>query len=314
MKFKKILMLGYSGDDLDKDFWNKIGQLCEKRVLIAVNSPELSKHLDADALVVKFAEVVDKNLIDKMPNLGYIGTLATAFGRIDTRYAASKNIPVCNIPGYSTIAVAEFAFGVILEHIREVERGKRQAREGNYSEAGFRAYEIQGKTFGVIGLGAIGSRIAEIALGFGADVIYWSRSRKKGYEEKDIRYMGGDEVLKDSDFVSINLALTNETKNFINKERMKKIKKGAVVVNLAQMDLVDINALEERLKKGDITFIYDHSDELSKEENERLAKYKNCIVYPPIAYITREARARKQEIFFKNLKGFLEGKIQNQVN
>jgi phosphoglycerate dehydrogenase-like enzyme len=92
------------------------------------------------------------------------------------------------------------------------------------------------------------------------------------------------------------------------------MKKDAVFINLAPMDLLDINAIEERLKKGDIVFIYDHSDELPKEVNEKLVKYKNCIIYPPIAYVTREARDRKQEIFLSNLKSFLNGKIQNKVN
>jgi lactate dehydrogenase-like 2-hydroxyacid dehydrogenase len=187
MRFKKLLMFGYSGNERDKKYWDKIDQLCETRV-VATNSLELSKHFDADALIVKFAEVVDKRLIDKMPNLKYIGTLATAYGRIDTKYAASKNISVCNVPGYSTIAVAEFAIGIILENIREIERGKRQAGEGNYSEAGFQASEMNGKTFGIIGLGSIGSKIAEIASSFGANVIYWSITRKKKYEERGIKY------------------------------------------------------------------------------------------------------------------------------
>jgi len=88
MTFKKLLMLGYSGNELDKDYLNKLDNLCEKKILIAADSHELPKHLDADALAVKFSEIVDKNLIDKMPNLKYVGTLATAYGRIDANYAA----------------------------------------------------------------------------------------------------------------------------------------------------------------------------------------------------------------------------------
>jgi len=317
MKFKKILIIGIGKDSLTKETWGKIDRLTEKKVLLPADSKDIQKHLPTtDCLLVSFGITVDKEIIDRAPNLKYIGALSTGYGRIDDAYAAKKGIVVCNIPGYSTEAVAEFAFAIILEHIRELERGKGQARKGDYSEATFFGVsEIRGKKFGVIGLGQIGGRIAEIAHdGFEADTRYWSRTRKKKYEKKGIKYQKVEVLIKESDFLSLNLAYNKETEHFLNSERVKLIKPGAVVINLAPMELVDIKALEKRLKKGDITFILDHSDELSPANSRRLSKYKNCIIYPPIAYTTREATVAKQEIFFQNLENFLKGKPTNKVN
>ncbi len=317
MKFKKILILGIGQDSLTKETWKKIDRLTEKKVLLPADSKEVSKHLPTtDCLLVSLGVTVDKGMIDRASNLKYIGALSTGYGRIDDAYAAKKGIVVCNIPGYSTEAVAEFAFAIILEHIREIERGKKQAREGNYSESTFfEVYEIKSKIFGVIGLGQIGSRIAEIAHdGFGADTRYWSRTRKKEFERKGIKCQKIEVLIKESDFLSLNLAYNKETEHFLNSERIKLIKPGAVVINLAPMELVDVDALEERLKVGDITFILDHSDELSPADAKRLSKYKNCIIYPPIAYTTKEATAAKQEIFVQNIESFLKGKTINRVN
>lgn len=239
----------------------------------------------------------------------------TGYGRIDIEYATIKGITVCNIAGYSTEGVAEFVFAIILEHIRDLERAKKQAMEGNYSESSFfNVYEIKGKKFCIIGLGKIGSRIAEIALDFGADVRYWSRTRKKEYEVKGIKYQEIENIFADCDFISLNLMLNKDTEGFLNDERIQKIKSGAVIINLAPMELVDIDALANRLEKGDITFILDHSDEMTPEQLNILKKYENCVIYPPIAYTTKEATLMKQKMFVDNLENFLKGTPINKVN
>ncbi len=315
MKFNKIISFGIKESELDSTYWNIIESLTETIVKLPKDSQEIKKQLaDADCLLVNFGIKIDKEIIDIAPNLKYIGVLSTAYDKIDFEYARSKVITVCNIPGYSTEAVAEFVFAIILEHLRDLEKGKRQARNGNYSESGFSAIEIKNKKFGVLGLGRIGNRVAEIALGFGADVKYWSRNRKSEFENKGIKYEDFNVLIPKCDFLSLHLSLTKDTENFLNKERIQKIKKGAIVVNTAPMELIDINALEERLKKGDITFIWDHSDLATQKELNRLSKCKNCITYPPIGYITKEARIAKQEIFIKNIENFLKGTPFNKVN
>lgn len=219
-----------------------------------------------------------------------------------------------NLPGYNTESVAEFVFAAILEYIRELERGKKQAREGNYSESGFSPIEIKGKVFGIFGAGKIGSRVAEIAQVFGAEVRYWSRNRNRELESKGILYEEADALISKCDFLSLHLAQASETENFLNQSRIQMIKRGAIVVNTAPMELVDTDALEKRLQVGDMTFIMDHSDETSQSDLERLSKYSNCVIYPPIAYVSKEARMAKQEIFVSNIENFLEGKPTNVVN
>jgi len=316
MRFEKMVMLDFTEKTLQPYYWQRIDALCTKRVLLPKDSPRVAKELaDADCLAVNFLPPVDKARIDAAPKLKYIGILATGYGRIDTAYAASKDIPVCNVPGYSTEAVAELTFGALLDAVRELERAKSQARAGDYSEATFKGSELKGKRFGVIGLGSIGKRIAEIARdGFQADVCYWSRNRKLGHEHKGIAYEDLDKLLAGSDFISLNLSSNKDTNGIIDKKRLASIRKGAVFVNFSPMELVDMDALDKRLAKKDMTFILDHSDELPPARLKQLSKHKNCIVYPPIGYTTGEATANKQDIFVANLESFLRGKPTNKVN
>ena len=193
-------------------------------------------------------------------------------------------------------------------------RARKQAQEKNYSESGFSATEIKGKIFGIIGLGRIGTRVAEIAQGFGANVKYWNRNRRETLESTGIEYDDINKLLAESDIVSLHLALTKETEKFLNAEKINSLKSGSIVVNTAPMELVDLDALEQRLAKGDVIFILDHADEMKKEDTERISKFDNCIIYPPIGYITKEAKVNQQEIFVSNIENFLKGKPTNVVN
>lgn len=315
MKFEKILLLGFNSQELDQKHWSKIDSLTEEKVSLASADPSINKHLvNADCLLVKLGAKVGKEIIDKVPNLKYIGMRGTGFGGIDTKYAASKNITVCNIANYATEGVAEFTLGAILDYIRELERAKIQARGGDYSESTFTGTEIRGKTFGVIGLGHIGTRTAEIALGFGAKVSYWSKHRKEETEKKGINYQELESILKDSDFITLNVSLNTDTRGLLNKERIEMIKKGSLVVNPSPMELVDLEAVAQKLKSNEISFILDHSDEMTIEQLALLKPYKNCVIYPPIAYTTKEATALLKSIFVSNIENFLKGFPTNKVN
>lgn len=315
MAFKKILFININEEALDKEYWDKLHQYADSWKSLPKDSPEILKDLqDADCLLVGFATPITKEHIDTAPNLKYIGTLAVAYHKIDTAYAKEKGIPVTNIAGYCTDSVAEFIIAAILEQIRQLEEGKNRARAKNYDFAGMTASEIKGKIFGVFGLGNIGTRTAELAQGFGADVRYWNRTRKERVETKGMRYEEKDALLESADFISLNFAHTPETDKFLNEEAFSRIKPGAVVVNTVPMETVDIDALEHRLKKNDIIFILDHSDEMKSEDLDRLQQYKNCVVYPPIAFISKEARVNKQNLFTGNIENFLKGHPSNIVN
>lgn len=314
MKFKKILSIGVDENKVGPDYWKRIDSLTESKVILPKDDPKIKESLsDVDCLLVNFGIVVDKEMIDSAPNLKYIGILATAYGKVDVAYAKTKNITVCNLPGYSTESVAEFAIAAILEAIRGLSEGKSRGKEGNVSEEGIKAWEIKGKVFGVIGLGNIGTRVAELALGFNADVRYWSRNKKPEAEAKGIKYNELDDLISQADFLSLNVAQTPDTEKILNQDRFQAIKSDAVVINTAPMELIDIDALIDRLKKDDIIFIFDHSDEMAEEELKKLLPFNNCIVYPPIAYISKEAAVNKQEMFTSNIESFLNETPQNFI-
>ncbi len=170
MKFKKILVTGFEKSEVNQTYLEKMDMLAEKIVFLSKDSPEIKNELkDTDCLLVKF-NPVSREWIDNAPELKYIGAFATGYGKIDIDYAESKKITVCNVPDYSTESVAELVFAVILDQLRELEPAKKQARTRNYSEDGFLPTEIKNKKFGILGLGNIGKRVAELALCFGADV------------------------------------------------------------------------------------------------------------------------------------------------
>lgn len=313
MKFHKLLIINVGEEALDPEYWQQLDALAEKIVKLPRDDPAIMAELtDTDGLLVNFGVVVDKSMIDTAKNLKYIGVLATAFGKIDVKYAATQNIPVCNLGGYSTESVAEFTIAVMLETIRGLEESKQRGRDKNYDESGISARELKDSNFVVLGMGDIGNRVAELAHGFSAKVSYWSRKSRKegaGYTYGEI-----DDLLPQADFVSINFAQNSETEGIFTAERFASLKPGAVVVNTAPMELVDINGLVDRLAKGDITFILDHADETDKSDLDKLRQYPNCIIYPPVAYITKEARKAKQDTYVGNARSFLEGQLQNRVN
>jgi len=316
MKFKKILFINYTGKELEEKYWNRIDKICGKKVFLADEALSLEKQLeDVDCVMLKLGAKFGKDLINQASQLKYIGMLGTGVGGIYLEYAAKKKVTVSNITDYATEGVAEFTFGAIIDYLRELERAKQQARKKDYSEASFfTGKEIKGKKFGVIGLGNIGARVAEIARVFGANVYYWSKNRKKLLEKKGIKYKEINNLLKSCDIISLNLELNPETNIFLNKERVKKIKKGALLVNASPMELIDLNALVKRLRNKDLSFILDHSDEMTKEQLTLIRPNKNCVIYPPLGYTTQEATALKKGIFVSNLKNFLKGKPSNKVN
>lgn len=311
-----LLMLNFVDSDLKEEYWNRLKAISNNLVLSSDDSPDLDSQLaSADALVLKLGMSADRDLIDRAPKLRYIGMLGTGYGRIDTAYAATKGIVVCNVADYSTEGVAEFTFAALLEHLREISRAVQQGASGDYSEATFTGSEIRGKTLGVVGLGHIGRRVAELAsAGFGAKTVYWSRSPKDLRSNSSIARVDLPELLAEADIVSLHLEFNPETKQIIDRDAIATLKPGSILINTAPMEIIDIDALIDRLKKNDVTFILDHSDELSAADAARLQEYSNCVIYPPIAYTTHEATAAKQDIFVGNIEHFLQGSPTNQVN
>lgn len=314
--FNKMLMLNYKEADLEQPYWNRIDKISAAKVLISADDPSVATHLvDTDCLVVKLGMAVDRTMMDKAPSLKYIGVLGTGFGRIDVNYASQRGITVCNVAGYSTESVAEFGIGVLLQFFRDLSRAQEEGRKGNYSEASFMGTDLRNKSVGIIGLGRIGGRFAELlARGFGADTRYWNRTRRQVDEGVGTRYQEVEDLLREADIVSLHLAYNPATEGFLSSTRLQLIKPGAILLNLSPMELVNFDALEQRLEKGDITLIIDHADELTDQQAQALSRHPNCIMYPPIANITSEASAARQDVFVGNLENFLARSPTNKVN
>lgn len=313
-RLQKIVSYGVSQDSLGEPWWGKLETMSGEILPASDESDLTSKIADADGLFLGLGKGASAELIDAAPSLRYIGMLGTGYGGIDIEAARRREITVTNIADYSTRGVAEFVFGALLSELRELERARAQARQGNYDESGFAGDQISDKTFGVLGLGNIGKRVADIAAnGFGARVVCWSRASKPLTSGPNSLH-DPEEVIEQSDILSLHLEHNPLTDGFLGEERLARIRDGAIVINTAPMELIDLPALEEQLQRHRFTFILDHSDEMPPEDVARLSQLPGCVVYPPIAYTTKEATEAKKEIFVTNLQSFIDGGSQNVVS
>ena len=313
--FTKAVFIGFPDNEVPSGVMERLGKLVSAHQLISNSDPNLKATIaDAEVIFCRISTTVDKEVIDAAPNLKYIGVLATSFDKIDIEYAKEKGIAVCNLGGYSTEAVAEFTFAVLFEQIRELERAKNQARAGDYSFDKFMCSELKDKTLGVLGAGRIGGRIAEIGLGIGMKVIYFNRSDKPNLDARGAQKKGLDEVLSESDVISVNLALNDQTNRILSREKINLINNGGILINTASTKLIDMEALVDRAEKGEITGIFDHVDLMDPDSASVLLKTPNIIVYPPIAFRTKEADEARWETFISNLEMFSQGHPQNVVN
>jgi glycerate dehydrogenase len=310
---QKAVFIDHKEGELNEQVFQRIAKNFQQTAFVMSDDPKKLEIIrDADALFVKIFTKIDQQVIDAAPNLKFINVCSTAYDAIDAKYAREKGIAVCNLGGYSTEAVAEFFFASLLEHGRELERAKNQARNKDYDFKSFMGLELKNKTLGVIGAGAIGGRIAQIGLGFGMKVLYFSRNNKQEIEKMGAQKVDLDQVLSQSDFISLNLSLNQETKQIISAAKIGLIKPGAVFINLAPPNLIDEKAMMAAAKEGKLTFIFDHSDD-SQYSAEFLAT-PNCIVHPAIAFRTDQADINRWEAFSSNIEKFIAGQPQNLVN
>jgi glycerate dehydrogenase len=262
---------------------------------------------------------IDKKIIAQLPNLKFIGVLATGTNVIDIDAAKEAGITVTNIPAYSTDSVAQMVFSHILHFVQNVAIHAASVKAGEWSSSIDFSYrktpqiELAGKTLGIIGFGQIGQAVAKIGLAFNMKIIYHNRSKKE--TDLHARQVDLNTLLAESDFISINCPLTDENEGFFNKNAIEKMKSTAFLVNTGRGPLINEDDLADALNNGRIAGA--GLDVLSSEpplpENP-LIKAKNCAITPHIAWATFEARSRLMEIATRNLKAFLEGNPQNVVS
>jgi len=282
--------------------------------------PELTlkRAKDADVLITNKV-VLNKEIIEKLPNLKYIGVLATGYNVVDTESAKNAGAVVTNIPAYSTASVAQMVFSHILNFAQNVSVHATSVSSGEWAGSIDFAYwkmpqtELAGKTLGIIGFGQIGQAVAKIGLAFGMKVIFNNRSKKEtGLEATQVDL---NTLLSESDFISINCPLTPENEGFINKSSISKMKSTVFLVNTGRGPLINEKDLADALNSGKIAGA--GLDVLSVEPaltGNPLPKAKNCYITPHIAWATLEARTRLMNIATENLKAFMNGSQINVVS
>jgi glycerate dehydrogenase len=255
-----------------------------------------------------FEKVRDRltELMETLPNLKGLALDTTSFGWVDLEYCKKRNIPVCNVPGYSRESVAELTLTLLLGLSLKLFLADRRTQKGKFILEG--GNELRGKTLGVIGLGNIGSRTAELGNAVGMKVIACNRSSKNqdGVEMKSF-----DEVIAESDYIVTHVTHTDENKNLISKEQFSKMKDGAMVVNTADRDLINEEDMAEAIKSGKVAgYAYEGED----LDNTPLAKLENAFGFKSIAWYSKEARENLVKIWVENIIALAKDSPKNVVN
>ena len=314
---KIVILDGYTENPGDLS-WNGFEALGEvtvyDRTPFADGSGEIVRRAKgADILIVNKTPLSAETLAELAPELRYIGVLATGYNVVDTAAAKAQGVPVCNIPTYGTAAVAQFVMALLLELCHHVGDHSRSVKEGGWSSCPDFCYwntpliELAGKTFGVIGYGRIGRAAAKLAAAFGMEVLAFD---KFAQDDGVARMVTLDELLAQSDVISLHCPLFPDTQGIINRESIAKMKDGVLLINTSRGPLIVEEDLAAALHSGKVAGA--GLDVLAVENP--LLKEENCLVTPHIAWAPKESRQRLMDIAVENLKAFLAGAPQNVVN
>lgn len=296
-----------------------ITALGESRVYGYTLNNEIAERIgDADAVICNKC-LITREVFDSCPKLKYVGLFATGYNNVDLRAASDHGAVVCNVPNYSTDAVAQHTFALILEYFNRTAEYTASVAHGDwvnyklFTYFGIPTHELAGKTVGIVGYGAIGRKVAEIARAFGMNVVTHTRSPRKVTDGTACTEL--DELLKTSDIVTLHCPLTEDSKLMINRETLALMKPTAILINTARGGLVDEQALTDALNSGVIAGA--GIDTLTFEpmrEDCPLRGAKNCLITPHIAWAPRETRERLLEKVAENLKAWIDGAPINVVN
>lgn len=268
---------------------------------------------DADIIIIA-NQPFRKNVIEKCKNLKLLSVAFTGVDHIDVDFCKEKGICVCNAVGYSTNAVAELAFGLAISVLRNIPACDAVCRKEG-TKAGLVGCELFGKTFGVVGTGAIGSKVAKIAQAFGCKVVAYSRTVKPEMQGAGIEYLSLEEVLKVSDIVSLHVPLNDKTKGLIGEKEIALMKKNAILLNTARGPVVDSEALakalnEERIAGAGID-VFEMEPPVPAEHP--LLHSKHTVVTPHVAFASHEALFTRAQIVSENILKWEDGKPQNVI-
>lgn len=315
---KIVVLDGYTLNQGERD-WEELNELGEVTVHDRTEPDEVIRRAEGAEVVLSNKVVLDRSTIEHLPDLKYIGVLATGYNIIDLNAAREHGIVVTNIPAYSTDSVVQMAFAHILNITLRVGHYAHEVHNGVWSAQSDFSYrdtpliELKGKRIGLVGFGHIGQAMAKVALAFGMKVVVCPHKMDtklpKEYEKAKL-----NDVFSTCDIVSLHCPLTPETKEMVNSFRLSLMKQGAILINTGRGGLIDEKALERALLSGKL--LGAGMDVLSSEPpspGNPLLKLKNCFITPHIAWATHEARERLMAQVVENLKAWMNGIPINNV-
>ena len=317
---KIVILDGYTENPGDLS-WDGFRQFGEVTVYDRTPAEQTVERIGDADIVYTNKTPITKEVLEQCPGIRYIGTLATGYNVVDVETAAKRGIPVCNVPGYGTAAVAQFTIGLLLELCHRIGAHSDSVKAGQWSACpdfcywNFPQMELAGKTMGIVGFGSIGREVGRLAQAFGMEVLAYSRTRRPELETEHCRFVTLEELFERSDVISMHCPLFPETEGMINRSAIEKMKDGVLLLNTARGQLIveeDLRAALDRGKVGGAAL-----DVVAKEPispDNPLLGAENIILTPHIAWAPKESRQRLMDIAVGNLKAFVDGKAVNVVN
>lgn len=316
---KIVILDGYTLNPGDLD-WGPLQALGQVEIYDRSAPDEVVERSKGARMVLTNKVRITRGMMEQLPDLQYIGVMATGFDIVDTQAATDHGITVTNVKGYSTDAVAQHTFALLLTLVNRVETHSDLVLDGEWAKSKdftFREtplFEIAGKTMGLVGLGDIGQKVADIAMAFGMKVIAYRRNPAKT-SDPNIEMVPLDDIFAQSDVVSLHLPLSPDTSGMVDRERLRAMKNTAYLINTARGALINEPDLAEALNNQLIAGA--GLDVLSTEppsQDNPLLHARNCVITPHIAWSLREARERLIGLIRENIEAYLAGQPINKVN
>lgn len=317
---KIVILDGYAANPGDLS-WDWLKQFGELTVYDRTPDELIIPRIADNEIVIINKPVITREIIEACPSVRLIALLATGYNIVDTAAAREHNIPVCNIPSYSTASVAQTAMAHLLEITMRVGEYTNLCKDGTWTNCRDFSFtrgpltELAGKTVGIIGYGQIGQAFGKLCRAFGMKVLAYAPHRRPELEDDNTRYVNLDELYSNSDIISMHCPVFPETKKMINRESIAKMKDGAIFLNTSRGQLVDEQALADALNSGKLRAAgLDVVAEEPIRPDNPLRTAKNVTMTPHIGWAPYESRVRLMEILKENIRNFAEGHPINVVN
>lgn len=316
---KIVVLDGYTENPGDLS-WDGLRALGELTVYERTRPEEIASRVADAEIIVTNKVPITRELLEQCPGIRYVSVLATGYNVVDLTAAAERGIPVSNVPAYGTAAVGQFAIGMLLEICCQIGFHDRSVHNGDWAACPDFTYhktpliELAGKTMGIIGFGRIGRQTGAIAKAMGMRVLA-TGSRPCDEGKAIAEYVDMDTLLGRSDVISLHCPLFPETTGVINRDSIRKMKDGVIILNTARGPLIVEEELAQALNSGKVYAA--GLDVVSQEPicaDNPLLTARNCFLTPHIAWASRECRQRIMEVTEQNIRSFLHGNVQNQVN